>query len=130
VGTAGGPSKSCRWLARGCGIVIVLVHIVRTREEAGHGDAAQFEQHANRQARDGDNIRVGGLGTSHPGRHCQRRAIGPPHDIVDFVVKVVHPDHWEAVRAQGMVVVVDRDFGGALLMGSMSFSCSKRSNKI
>ena len=110
--------------------MILLVHIVRTREEAGHGNAAQFEQHANRQARSGDYLRVRGLGTSHPGRHGQRRAIGATHDIVDLVVKVVHPDHWEALCTQRMVAVVDRDLSRALLMGSMSFSCSKLSSKI
>ena len=67
-----------------------------------------------------------GLGTSHPRRHRQRPAVGLSYDIVDLVMKVVHPDHWEAVCAQGMVVVVDRDFRRTLLMGSMSFSCSKR----
>ena len=102
------------------------MHIVRTRGEAGHGDTAQFEQHANRQSRSGDNLRVRGLGTSHPGRHGQRRAIGATHDIVDLVVKVVQPDHWQVLCTQGMVAVVDRNFGGTLLMGSMSFSCSRR----
>ena len=59
------------------------------------------------------------------GRHRQWPAVGLPYDIVDLLVKVIHPDHWEAVCAQGMVVVVDRDFSRTLLMGSMSFSCSR-----
>ena len=106
------------------------MHIVRTRGEAGHGDTAQFEQHANRQSRSGDNLRVRGLGTSHPGRHGQRRAIGAAHDIVDLVVKVVQPDHWQVLCTQGMVAVVDRNFGGTLLMGSMSFSCSYMGSRL
>ena len=109
--------------------MILLVHIVRTRGEEGHGDAAQFEQHANRQACNGDYLRVRGFWPSHPGRHRQWRAIGAPHDIVDLVVKVVHPDHWEVLCSQRMVAVVNRDFSRALLMGSMSFSCSKPSSK-
>jgi hypothetical protein len=84
----------------------------------------QFDQHASRQAGNGDYLRVRGFRPSHPGRHRQRRAIGAPHDIVDLVVKVVQPDHWEILFMQRMVAVVDRDFGRTLLMGSMSFSCS------
>src|ERR1017187_4434024 len=38
AGTAGGSSQSCRWhLARRCGSVSLLVHIVRPRGEVGHG---------------------------------------------------------------------------------------------
>jgi hypothetical protein len=74
--------------------MMLLVHIVRTRGTAGRYGAAQFEEHANRQARRGDNLRVCGLGTSHPGRHRQWRAIGPPQNIVDLVVRVVHSDYW------------------------------------
>jgi hypothetical protein len=51
---------------------------------------------------------------------------GAPHDIVDLVVKVVQPDHWEVLCTQRMVAVVDRNFSRALLMGSMSFTCSRR----
>src|ERR1035437_8411970 len=84
----------------------------------------------NRQARNGDNLRVRGFGSSHPGRHRQRRAIGAPHDIVDLVVKVVQPDHWKVLCTQRMVAVVDRDFSRVLLMGSMSFSCSNGSSSM
>ena len=104
--------------------MILLVHIVRTHGE--DGDAVQFEQHANRQARNGDYLRVCGFGPSHPGRHRQRLAIGPPQDIVDLVVGVVHPDYWQTVCTQGMEGVIDRDFSKTLLMGSMSFSCLRR----
>jgi hypothetical protein len=85
------------------------------------------KQHANRQARNGDYLRVRGFGPSHPRRHRQRRAIGAPHDIVDLVVKVVQPDHWEVLCTQRMVAVIDRNFSRALLMGSMSFSCVQSS---
>ena len=55
---------------------------------------------------------------------------GAPHDIVDLVVKVVQPDHWEVLCTQRMVAVIDRDFSRALLMGSMSFSFSNGSSSI
>jgi hypothetical protein len=29
------------------------------------------------------------IGTRHPDRHCQRPAVGAPHDVVSFVVKFV-----------------------------------------
>jgi hypothetical protein len=104
--------------------VVLLVQIVRTRGKAGHGDTAQLEQGANRQPGNGDYLRVRGFRPSHPGRHGQRRAIGPPCDVVNVVVKVIHPSHWEGLCAQRMVAVVNRDFSGTL-MGSMSFSCSR-----
>ena len=123
----GGSSKSCCWrFARDCGIVVLLVHIVHKRGQTGLGDAMQFEQHPNRQARSGDDPCAGGLGTSHPGRHRQRPAIVQSHDIVDLVVKLVLPDHGQALRAQRMKAVVNGNFSRALLMGSMSFSCSRR----
>jgi hypothetical protein len=75
------------------------------------------------RARSGDNLRVRGFGTSHPGRHRQWRAIGPSQNIVDLVVRVVHSDNWQTVCTQGMKGVIDRDFRKPLLMGSMSFSC-------
>jgi hypothetical protein len=78
-------------------MVILLVHIVHVRGQASRGDAVQFEQHPNRQARGGDDPRAGGFGASHPGRHRQRLAISQSHDIVDLVLKVVLPDHWQAV---------------------------------
>jgi hypothetical protein len=78
-------------------MIILLVHIVHVRGQAGLRDAAQFQQHPNRQARGGDDSRAGSLGASHPGRHRQRPAIGQPHDIEDLVVKVVLSDNWQAV---------------------------------
>ena len=73
----------------------------------------------------GNNPRVRGLRTGHPSRYSQRLAIGTPQDIVDLFVGVVHPHYWQTVCAQGMESVIDRDFSWALLMGSMSFSCSR-----
>ena len=35
-------------------------------------------------------------------------------------MKLVEPDHWQAMCTQGMESVVDRDFSRSLLMGSMS----------
>jgi len=78
-------------------MIIPLVNIVRVRGQAGLSDAAQFQQHPNRQARGGDDSRAGSLGASHPGRHRQRPAIGQPHDILDLVVKLVLPDHRQAM---------------------------------
>jgi hypothetical protein len=111
--------------------VILLGHIVHTRGgEASHGDAAQLVQHANRQTRSGNYLRVCSLAARHPDRYRQRSAVGAPHDIVGFVVEFVQPDHRQAVRAQRVEAVVDCNFSSTLLMGSMSFSCSRRSNKI
>ena len=39
-------------------------------------------------------------------------------------MKLVEPDHRQAMGTQGMEAIVDRDISNALLMGSMSFSCS------
>jgi len=44
---------------------------------------------------------------------------------VDLVEKVVLSDHLQALPAERMEAVVDRDLHGALLMGIMSLSCSK-----
>jgi hypothetical protein len=96
------------------------------RRENGLGDAAQLKHHPERQVRGGDDFRASGLGLRHPGRHRQWPAIGQPHDVVDLVVKIVPPDHWQAMLVQWMKVVVDSNFGKALLMGSMSFTCSRR----
>ena len=92
--------------------------------KAGSGDAAQFKQYVNRQAGDRDQICIRGLRARHPRRHCHRPSIRPSHDKVDLVVKIVQSHHWKAVCGRGMVEVVDRHFRRALLMGSMSFSCS------
>ncbi|MGH7488331.1 MAG: hypothetical protein ACREMY_22455 [bacterium] len=78
-------------------MVILLVHIVHMRGQAGLGDAPQLKQHPNRQARGRDDPRAGGLGQRHPGRHRQRPAIGQPHNIVDLVLEIVLPHHWQAV---------------------------------
>lgn len=77
--------------------MVLLVHIVHVRGHAGLSDAAQFQQHTNRQARGGDDSHTGSLGASHPCRHRQRPAIGQPDDKMDLVVKVVLPDHRQAV---------------------------------
>ena len=102
------------------------MHIVHKRGQTGLGDAKQLEKHPNRQARSGDDPCAGGLGASHPGGYRQRPSIVQPHDIVNLVVKLVLPDHGQALRAQRMKVVVNGNLGRALLMGSMSFSCSRR----
>ena len=65
----------------------LLVHIVL--RESVHDDTPQFEQHTNRQARGGENLRARRLRLGHPGRHRQRRAIHSPHNIVDLIVNVV-----------------------------------------
>src|SRR3989441_8706022 len=122
AGPAGVWSKtSRRWrIARGCRIVILLACIVLRRREASHDEAAQLEQSADRQMRDGGDFGVRGLRTRHPGWHRARCAVGLVHDIVTLVVTVVPPDHDEAVRMQWMKAVVDRDFSRAALMGSRS----------
>ena len=104
--------------------MILLGHIVHTRGEASHTDTAQLDQHAKRQARNRDHLRVRSLGTCHPDRHRQRPAVGAPYDIIGLVMKLVEPDHRQAMGTQGMEAIVDRDISNALLMGSMSFSCS------
>ena len=43
-------------------------------------------------------------------------------------MKLIEPDHREAMCMQGMEPVADRDFSGAILMGIMSFSCSSGSS--
>src|SRR5208282_4743012 len=122
----------CRWrFARSCGIVILLLgHIVHTRGEASHADTTQLDQHAERQARNRNHLRVRSLGTCHPDRHRQRPAVGAPYDIIGLVIKLVEPDHRQAMGTQGMEAIVDRDISNALLMGSMSFSCSNGSSSI
>jgi hypothetical protein len=67
--------------------VSLLVHIVL--REPVHDDTPQFEQHTNRQAGGGDDLRALRLRLGHPGRHRQRRAIHSPHNIVDLIVDVV-----------------------------------------
>ena len=86
---------------------------------------AQFKQNAERQARNGNNFRVGRIGLGHPGRYGQWPTVGTPHHIVGFVVTVIYPDHRQAVRPQGMKAIVDRDFSGVLFVGSMSFNRSR-----
>jgi hypothetical protein len=78
-------------------MVILLVHIVHVRGQAGLGHATQFQQHPNRQTRGGDDSRAGSLRASHPARYRQRPAIGPPHDKVNLIVEVVLPDHRQAM---------------------------------
>ncbi len=106
------------------------MHIVHARGLKGLGNATQLKQYANWQARGGDDPCGSGFGASHPGRHSQWPAVGEPHDIVDLVVKLALPDHWQAVCAERVKVVMDGNFGRALLMGSMSFSCSSGSSSI
>jgi hypothetical protein len=45
-------------------------------------------------------------------------------------MKLVEPDHRQAMGTQGMELVVDRNFSRSLLMGSMSVSCSNGSSNI
>ena len=87
-------------------------------------------QHADWQARSGNNLRVRSPGMGHPRRHRQWPAVGPLDDIVSLVVKVVLPDHRQALCTQRMEAIVNRNFSRTLLMGSMSFSCSRLSNRI
>jgi hypothetical protein len=105
--------------------VILLVHIVRAGGQIRYNHAPQFEQHGKRQARNGDGLDVGGRRISHPARHGQWRAVSLSHHIVALIVNLVPPDYWEGLSAQGMVRIVDCNFGRTLFMGSMSFSCSR-----
>ena len=61
------------------------------------GASVTVTNKANGQTRSGDDLRVRGLGTRHPDGHRQRPAVGPSHDVVGLVVKVVQPDHRQAV---------------------------------
>jgi hypothetical protein len=45
-------------------------------------------------------------------------------------MKLIDPDHGQAMCTQGMESVVDRDFRRTLLMGSMSVSCLSGSSSI
>ena len=91
----------------------------------GHNGTTQFEKNINRQMCSRNNVRLGGLRTRHPGWHRQRPPIRPSHHIVDLIVTVVDSHHWKALGAQRVKGVVDRYLGEQMLMGSMSFRCSK-----
>ena len=110
--------------------MLLLVHIVHAGGQIRYSHAPQFEQHAERQARNGDSVDVRGLGISHPARHGQWRAVSLSHHIVTLIVNLVPPDYWEALSAQGMIWVVDCYFSRTLLMGSMSLSCLSGSSSI
>jgi hypothetical protein len=45
-------------------------------------------------------------------------------------MKLVEPDHRQAMGTQGMELVADRNSSRSLLMGSMSVSCLSGSNSI
>jgi hypothetical protein len=46
------------------------------------------------------------------------------------MIEVVQPDHGKSLGAQRVETIMDRYFSRALLMGSMSFSCSNGSSSI
>ena len=60
-------------------------HCAHTRR-GSHADTTQLDQHAERQARNGNHLGVRSLGTCHPDRHRQRSAVGAPYDIIGLVI--------------------------------------------
>ena len=107
--------------------MILLANIVHRGRQTSHADAAQLEQHAKRQVcRPGDDGGVRRFGMCHPDRYRQWSAIRATHDIVGFIMSLIEPDDGQSLCTQRMKSVVDRDFRGAMLMGSMWMSCLRR----
>ncbi len=96
----------------------------------GLGDAEHLDHCPNRQPTRGDDRRASALGLRHPRRYRERPAVNAADDVVDFVEKIVLPDHLQVLPTERVEAVVDRDLLGALLMGIMSLSCSNGSNSI